>query len=56
MRIPPTEVGGLFKCFLNQTWRVTSNPTNGSWWIVQILFAWDLNEPPTAVDGIELVG
>ena len=35
--IPPTAVGGSFKYFLNQLrWRLW-NPTNGSWWIVQVL-------------------
>ena len=40
----------------------SSNPTNGSWWIVQILqrcrrntgIRRDLNNPPTAVGGIQL--
>jgi len=35
--IPPTEVGGLFRSNLHTTDTGKSrNPTNGSWWIVQI--------------------
>jgi hypothetical protein len=30
------------------------NPTNGSWWIVQIFSGKDLKYPPTAVGGITL--
>src|SRR6201991_2329551 len=39
--IPPTAVGGWFRSFLPcgpPTCR--SNPTNGSWWMVQILSTW----------------
>src|SRR5438445_2215828 len=38
LRIPPTEVGGLFFRSSLQRDRLPkfTNPTNGSWWIVQI--------------------
>ena len=35
--IPPTEVGGLFRSNLHAAVTDSLNPTNGSWWIVQIL-------------------
>jgi len=36
--IPPTAVGGLFRSLLPNARALPSgNPTNGSWWIVQIL-------------------
>ena len=34
--IPPTEVGGLFRSNLHNVLPNLQNPTNGSWWIVQI--------------------
>src|SRR5215217_2300617 len=60
LEIPPTAVGGSFKCFLPENYPATwkshqrqlvdrsnafyprttqrpGNPTNGSWWIVQML-------------------
>src|SRR5215813_2636481 len=65
-RIPATAVGGLFRSFLGTEPQYHGkNPTNGSWWMVQILstttdlplFAAtlrrkDLNHPATAVAGI----
>jgi len=35
--IPPTGVGGLFKCNLQRKDSETVESPNGSWWIVQIL-------------------
>jgi hypothetical protein len=34
--IPPTAVGGLFRSNLQGTAFEFRNPTNGSWWIVQV--------------------
>jgi hypothetical protein len=35
--IPPTEVGGLFKSYLQKlNVEILGNPTNGSWWMFQI--------------------
>src|SRR5215217_5919427 len=78
LEIPPTAVGGSFKCFLPENYPATwkshqrqlvdrsnafyprttqrpGNPTNGSWWIVQMLstreLPSDLEIPPTAVGG-----
>jgi hypothetical protein len=34
-RIPPTAVGGWFKSKLQTRW-LLPNPTNGSWWMVQV--------------------
>src|ERR1700737_5653851 len=33
---PPTEVGGWFRSGLQRWAAESTNPTNGSWWIVQI--------------------
>jgi hypothetical protein len=35
--IPPTAVGGCFRSFLQAMSRTQNNPTNGSWWMLQIL-------------------
>jgi hypothetical protein len=37
-RIPPTAVGGWFRsCLQENLHQNQENPTNGSWWMVQIL-------------------
>src|SRR5215217_9098599 len=47
--IPPTAVGGSFRSFLQTRYpRVLGNPTNGSWWIVQILSTTTV--PPSSLE------
>jgi hypothetical protein len=55
----PREWVDLFRSVLPSDTQRRSNPTNGSWWIVQIQpslleSGWqDLKHPPTAVGGIQ---
>src|SRR5258705_5525491 len=53
--IPPTAVGGWFRSNLPRWASKLGNPTNGSWWMVQIqpteMGLRNLGIPPTAVGG-----
>jgi hypothetical protein len=37
LRIPPTAVGGSVQILSTRNLTLSWNPTNGSWWMVQIL-------------------